>query len=47
MIYIYTKFQLIVFTISNIALIVWILYGLIKLNNYLKDILGINDLLNK
>lgn len=42
----YTKLQLIIFTISNIALIVWILYGLMKLNIYLKDLLGINDILN-
>lgn len=43
----YSKVQLIVFIISNIALVIWLLYGFVKLNRFLKDTLGINEMFNK
>ncbi|MDY3960979.1 hypothetical protein [Romboutsia timonensis] len=33
----YTKFQLVAFMISYIFLCIWIFYGLMKLNRYLKN----------
>lgn len=47
MIYIYTKFQLIVFLISNITLIIWLAYGFMKLNKWLKGNLGVDVILNE
>lgn len=42
-VYIYSKIQLIIFTISNITLAVWLLYGFIKLNSFLKSVLDIKN----
>ena len=37
----YSKTQLIIFTISNIALFLWVFYGFLKFNKWTKDILNI------
>lgn len=41
MICIYTRFKLIVFLISNITLVLWLLYDFVRLNKYLKCMLKI------
>ena len=41
------KTRLIVFCISNIALCIWIFYGLILFKNWLREVLGINEIIKE
>jgi uncharacterized protein with PQ loop repeat len=42
-----SKIQLIVFGLANIALGLWLFYGVLLVNRWLKEVLGINEILNK
>ena len=42
-----SKTRLIVFCLGNIALVLWIFYGFLKFKNWLREVLGINEIMKE